>query len=91
MIAITLRQVQAIGTIVSVAFGALSIASAWLMKTVAKKVMLAVVFAALALVVWTQRGQVQSCANDVKSNALRSDTTCTFFGADVKIPTGAGG
>lgn len=90
VLAITLNQVKAVASALTVLFAATSAISAWMIKTVAKKIAVAVIFAALAIGVWTQRSAVTQCASDAKSNALSADTTCTFFGADVSIPTRAG-
>lgn len=90
MLAITLDQVRTGASVLSAGFVALSAISAWTMKTVAKKAIVAVLFAALAIGVWSQRASVTSCASNAAKNVLASDTTCTFFGFDVAIPTGVG-
>lgn len=90
MFAITLDQVKAIGAVISGAFFSFSVASAWLVKAMTKKIIIVVVFALLGLGAWTQRAAAQSCVSDARANALKGDTTCTFFGFDVTIPTAAG-
>lgn len=45
-------------------------------------------FAALALGVFSQRAEIVSCVDAVKSQATTSaaiETTCTFFGQDVTV------
>lgn len=62
-----------------------------LMKVVSSivgKIVSLVIFVAIALAGYSQRAQVVDCANAVKGQATASasvDTTCTFFGRDVKI------
>ena len=43
--------------------------------------------ALLALLVWTQRSSLDECADKVREGGLRVDTTCSFFGRDIKIST----
>jgi hypothetical protein len=62
-----------------------------LMKVVSSivgKIVSLVIFVAIALAGYSQRAQVIDCANAVKSQATTTasvNTTCTFFGRDVKI------
>jgi hypothetical protein len=52
------------------------------------KVISLVIFIAIALAGYSQRAQVIDCANSVKAQATATtsvDTTCTFFGQDVKV------
>jgi hypothetical protein len=62
-----------------------------LMKVVSSiigKVISLVIFIAIALAGYSQRAQVIDCANSVKAQATATtsvDTTCTFFGQDVKV------
>jgi hypothetical protein len=47
-----------------------------------------VMFVAIAIAGYSQRASLIDCANTVKAQATASssvDTTCTFFGRDVKI------
>lgn len=89
MFALTLEQATRFAMVAAVVLVALAVASAWLMKTVTQKVALAVVLGALAVLVWTQRTSLQDCAERVRSGAGASqvDTTCSFLGRDVTIPT----
>lgn len=89
-LAVTLDQVKFAGTALTLGFSVLSAASAWLMKTMAKKVTIAVIFGILAVVVWTQREAATGCASDAAANVGSADTSCTFLGIDVTIPTGLG-
>jgi hypothetical protein len=67
--------------------------AAWLMKTLVQKLLVFVLFAALAFAVWTQRTALQDCADLVRTNLELSTTVvtdtedeCTFFGVAVSIP-----
>lgn len=62
-----------------------------LMKVVSSiigKIISLVIFVAIALAGYSQRAQVIDCANAVKAQATSAasfDTTCTFFGQDIKV------
>ena len=62
-----------------------------LMKVVSSiigKIVSLVIFVAIALAGYSQRAQVIDCANSVKAQATATaavDTTCTFFGQDIKV------
>jgi cobalamin biosynthesis protein CobD/CbiB len=85
VIAVTVSQVKTIAFLVVVVLVGLSVASAWLMKTVAQKAAVAVILALLALLVWTQRSSLDECATKVREGGVRGDTTCSFFGRDVRV------
>lgn len=81
----TIRIVALVGVAVFV-IG--SIVSAVLLKTIAQKFAVASIFALLALLVWSQRSSLESCADLVRESVVnRESATCTFFGRDVDIPT----
>ena len=59
------------------------------------RLVLSVVFAALGVVVYSQRASLVDCADKISSGVATStadpgSVTCTFFGRDVKIDLGAG-
>jgi hypothetical protein len=62
-----------------------------LMKVVSSiigKIISLVIFIAIALAGYSQRAQVIDCANSVKAQATATasvETTCTFFGQDIKV------
>jgi hypothetical protein len=62
-----------------------------LMKMVSSiigKIISLVIFIAIALAGYSQRAQVIDCANSVKAQATATasvETTCTFFGQDIKV------
>jgi len=71
--------------------GASIIVGLILMKVVSSiigKIVSLVIFVAIALAGYSQRAQVIDCANTVKAQATATasvDTTCTFFGQDIKV------
>ena len=71
--------------------GASRIVGLILMKVVSSiigKIVSLVIFVAIALAGYSQRAQVIDCANSVKAQATATasvDTTCTFFGQDIKV------
>lgn len=85
MTAVSLDTAKNVGIIVIVAFIAIGIISAWMIKTVMTKIIVAVVMAGLAIAVYSQRSSLQDCADKAKAN-LGREVSCTFFGADVKVP-----
>jgi hypothetical protein len=66
---------------------------AWLIKAIVGKLVVVGLVGGLAVAVWSQRESVQDCADRVETT-LRAgvdDTTCTFFGRPVTIPSPRGG
>lgn len=64
-----------------------SVVSAILLKSIAQKLAVASIFALLALLVWSQRTSLETCADLVRDSIVARDgATCTFFGRDVDIP-----
>lgn len=85
MLALTLEQAKTSAILIAVALLVLAVGAAWLMKTVAQKVALAVILGLLALLVWTQRSSLDECADKVREGGTSGDTTCSFFGRDINI------
>lgn len=59
-----------------------------LVSSIIGKIISLVIFVAIALAGYSQRAQVIDCANSVKAQATAAasiDTTCTFFGQDIKV------
>ena len=59
-----------------------------LVSSIVGKIISLVIFVAIALAGYSQRAQVIDCANSVKAQATATatvDTTCTFFGKEIKI------
>lgn len=87
MLALTLGQAKTIAVLIVLVLLALAFAAAWLMKTVAQKAALAVILGLLALLVWTQRTSLEECADKVREGGVQVDTTCDFFGREVRVST----
>ena len=68
-------------------FAALSVVSAVVVKKIVTKLAIVVVLVALAIAMWSQRSNLQDCANKAKNRVSGAGTTveCQFFGADVQI------
>ncbi len=71
--------------VIIAAFVLMGILSAWLIKTVVTKLIVAVVAVGLAIAVYSQRASLQDCADKAKAN-LGKEVSCTFFGTEVKVP-----
>ena len=61
--ALDTNDAKTIGTIVIVAFVALGVLSAWLMKTIIQKVIFVVILGGLAVFVYSQRTSLDQCVN----------------------------
>lgn len=73
----------AIGAVV--VFLVLAAMSAWIIKHTITKLLAVVLTAGLALGAWTQRTNLQQCAEQA-AVAATSSVTCTFFGTDITVP-----
>ena len=80
--ALTLDSAKNIALIVVGVLIVAAIISAKVVAGVTKKAILLLVFAALALGVFTQRQALQRCADRI---APGQETTCTIFGTDIHI------
>ncbi len=87
VLALTLDQAKgaALAVVALLVLGA--VASAWLMKTVVQKVVVALILLLVALLVWTQRASLDECADKVRSVGFNGETTCSFLGNDINIST----
>ena len=89
MVALTLQSAKNIAILVVLAFVALTMLSAVVVKKVTTKLLMMLVLAGMALLVWSQRSSLQSCADRVKDRGVtvaQGDITCSFFGKDVTVP-----
>lgn len=87
--ALDTNDAKTIGTIVIVAFIALGVLSAWLMKTIVQKVILVVILGGLAVFVYSQRTSLDQCVNDITvaiSDSDQQSATCSFVGFEVELP-----
>ncbi len=87
MLALTVDSAKNIAIAVVGVFVITAIISAKLMASVTKKAIMFLVLGALSLGVYTQRQALESCAEKVKNDVGTAETTCTFFGTDIRINT----
>jgi hypothetical protein len=90
MSGLNLETARTVAVVAAAAFFFLAIVSAILLKTIAQKLAVASILALLALVVWTQRTSLETCADLVRDTRGTVSATCTFLGQDVDIPTRPG-
>ena len=89
VLAITVDGAKNLAIAITVGFVALSAVSAVVVKKVTTRIVTVLVLAGFALGVWTQRSELQDCAQRVRDKASVNDTTpttCTFFGVAVDAP-----
>lgn len=88
VLAVSLSQAKTLAVVAAVVLVAAAVAWAWLMKTIAQKLIGLVVLLGLAGLVWYQRDSLQECADRVRANAAvaGADTTCSILGQDVDVP-----
>ena len=85
MFAVSLETAKTVAMVIIAVFVLAGILSAWLIKTLVTKLIVAVVMVGLAIAVYSQRASLQDCADKAKAN-LGKEVTCTFFGTDVTVP-----
>lgn len=85
MFALSLDQAKTVAVVVAVILLVAAAVSAWVMKQIVQKLVVAGVFIILAVVVWTQRTSLQDCADQVRTT--RGSAECSFFGQDVTVNT----
>lgn len=90
MLSLTLDTAKnvAIGVIAAMVIAAL--VAARIVASITKRVIAIAIFAGLAVAVWSQRAQLETCADKVRANvdagqATTTKTTCEFFGRDITI------
>ena len=71
MTALSLQSAKTIGIVVLIAFIAFAIISAWLIKNVTMKILSILLMLGLGLGVWTQRSNLQDCADRAKAKVDR--------------------
>jgi protein-S-isoprenylcysteine O-methyltransferase Ste14 len=89
MTALSLETAKTIAIVAAVGFLAFAIISAWVIKSVTTKLIMIALTVALAFGMWTQRTNLQDCANTARENAgaMRANVTCSFFGTEVNVGT----
>jgi high-affinity Fe2+/Pb2+ permease len=89
MIALSLDSAKNLGVGVAIGLIVLAVASAWLIKTVVTKVIVVLLLGGLALGAWSQRSNLEKCADKAKSQVEAGQSvhvSCKLFGTDVKVP-----
>jgi threonine/homoserine/homoserine lactone efflux protein len=83
MFALTLATAKNIAIGIVAGLVVISLITAKVVANVTKKIIVVVVLVGLAVLVWTQRQSLQSCADKVRAGS--GEATCSFFGTDVTI------
>lgn len=93
MLALDLDAAKRIGVLLVATFVILAILFSIVVKKTTAKLVWVLLMCGLALGAWTQRNELQDCAERIQGKVAVGDfseTTCSFFGTDVTI-TGTGG
>lgn len=89
MTALSLESAKTIAIVVAVIFVGFAVISAWVIKNVTMKIVSIVLLAGLGLGVWTQRTNLQECADSAKAKVQAGISAgsirCEFFGAEVSV------
>ncbi|MCU1392177.1 MAG: hypothetical protein JWM34_605 [Ilumatobacteraceae bacterium] len=85
VLALTYDSAKNIAIAVIAAFIVFAVISAKIAASGTKKIIGVVIFAALAIGVWSQRQSLQDCASKVRAEGGSGDATCRFFGNDIVI------
>ncbi len=83
MFALTLATAKNIAIGIVIGLVVISLIAAKVMANITKKIIVMIVLIGLAVLVWTQRQSLQSCADKVRAGS--GEATCSFFGNDVTI------
>jgi hypothetical protein len=87
LLGLSLDTAKDIAMGLGIAFLAMSVASAVLVKKIVTKLVMAVLMVALAVAMWSQRANLQDCATKAKDRVAGSgqQVVCSFFGTDVTV------
>jgi hypothetical protein len=86
MLALGLAAAKNLAIAIVIAFVVLALVAASAVKNVTYKIITTLVLAGFALGVWTQRSNLQDCADRVRANGGVGSTECTFFGGQIDLP-----
>lgn len=89
LVGIDLDQAMAASLAVILGVLALGLLGAVLLRGLVVRVISVVVMVAVVAAVWTQRDELQTCADDVQAGLTTPGSappTCTLFGFDVTVP-----
>jgi len=89
MPALSLQSAKTIAIVVAIALLAFAVISAWVIKNVTMKIISILLLVGLGLGVWTQRTNLQDCADRAKTKvaagADEDSVTCEFFGKQISV------
>ncbi len=89
MTALSLQSAKTLAIVIAIAFIAFAVISAWVIKNLTMKIISIALLLGLGLGVWTQRTNLQDCADrakaKVEAGGAKGAITCTFFGSDVSV------
>ena len=89
MTALSLQSAKTLAIVIAIAFLAFAVISAWVIKNVTMKIISILLLVGLGLGVWTQRTNLQDCADRAKAKVEAGlgsgSVTCTFFGSEVSV------
>lgn len=89
MTALSLESAKTIAIVIAIAFLAFAVISAWVIKNITMKIISIVLMLGLGLGVWTQRTNLQDCADRAKTKVEagidKGSITCEFFGSEVSV------
>ncbi len=85
--AMSLESAKTIAIVIVVAFVVFAVISAWVIKNVTMKIISIVLMVGLGLGVWTQRSNLQDCADRAKDKVAAGvdEVKCEFFGSEVSV------
>jgi hypothetical protein len=86
VLALGLAAAKNLAIALVIGFVVLALVAASAIKNVTYKIVMTLVMAGFALGVWTQRSNLQDCADRVRATGGAGTTTCTFFGGDIDVP-----
>ncbi len=85
MSALSLESAKTLAIVIVIAFIVFAVISAWVIKNVTMKIISILLMVGLALGVWTQRSNLQDCADKAKAGVGNGSVTCNFFGSEVSV------
>jgi hypothetical protein len=89
MVALDVDQARTLGIIGVVALVVLAFVAASVVRNVTVKLVMIGVLLAVAVVVYTQRGGLEDCADrvrDAAADGVDADTTCRLLWVEVTVP-----
>lgn len=85
VLAVDVTTAKQLALVVVAVLGVGAVVCALVIRSIVTKLLTVAVLAVLAIAVWSQRSNLQSCADRVRA-ADGADISCTFFGVDVDVP-----